>query len=168
VTPSRQRRDEPKAVSVNRVSNASIIVVILVLAAAVSLGLRPGSTESGFLSSVPLPDPLDDPAGAVVVGQYETGGFSFFGLQLGTATRTVRVQFHAAPGCWDHASSGDPWPTPFEECSSPVTIEGTISGRGIAPTGETIVSVDVEVPGDCYDAISSGDRWPSTVAACPS
>ncbi len=152
----------------NRISNASIIVVVLVLAAAVVLALRPGSTETEVLPDVPLPDPLDDPAGAVVVGLYESGGFSLLGLQFGTVTRTLSVQFHAAPGCFDHASFGDPWPTPFEECSSAVTIEGTISGGGIAPTGETIVSVDVEVPGDCYDTVSRGDRWPLSAAVCGS
>lgn len=152
----------------NRISNASIIVVALVLVAALGLGLRPGSTETGFLSHVPLPDPLDDPAAAVVVGMYETGGFSLFGLQVGTVTHTVSVQFHAAPGCFDHASFGDPWPAPFEECSSAVTIEGTISGGGIASTGDTIVSVDVDVPGDCYDTVSRGDRWPFSAAECSS
>jgi hypothetical protein len=150
----------------NRISNTSIIVAVLVLAAVVALALRPGSTETVVFPDVPLPDPVDDPAGAVVVGRHESGGFSLFGLQLGTVTRTVTVQFHAAPGCFDHASYGDPWPAPFAECSSAVAIEGTISGGGIAPTGETIVSVDVEVPGDCYDAVRRGDRWPFSAAEC--
>lgn len=149
-----------------RVSNGSIIVVALALAAVVGLGLRPGSTETGFLSEVPLPDPLEDPAAAVVVGMHETGGFSLFGLEVGTGTHTVSVSFHAAPGCFDHASFGDPWPAPFAECSSAVTIEGTISGGGVASTGDTIVSVDVEVPGDCFDTVSRGDRWPFSAAEC--
>ncbi len=152
----------------NRVSNASIIVAVLVLVAAVVWALRPGSTETVFHPSVPLPDPLEDPAAAVVVGMHESGGFSVLGLQFGTVTRTVSVQFHAGPGCWDHASFGDAWPAPFEECSSAVTIEGTISGGGTASTGETIVSVDVAVSGECYDTVALGDRWPLTAAECSS
>jgi hypothetical protein len=151
-----------------RISNGSIIAVALALVAVVGLGLRPGSTETEFFSEVPLPDPLDDPAAAVVVGMYETGGFSLFGLEFGTRTRTVTVQFHAAPGCFDHADFGDPWPAPFEECSSPVTIEGTISGGGIASTGDTIVGVDVEVSADCYDTVGRGDPWPFSAAECSS
>jgi len=149
-------------------SNGGILVVVLVLAAVAVLALRPGSTQTEVLPAVPLPDPLDDPAGAVVVGLHESGGFSLFGLQFGTVTRTLSVQFHAAPGCFDHTSFGDPWPAPFAECSSAVTIEGTISGGGNAPTGETIVSVDVEVPSECYDTISRGDRWPLSAAVCGS
>lgn len=152
----------------SRISNGSIIAVALALAAASGLGLRPGSTETGFLSEVALPDPLDDPAAAVVVGMYETGGFSLFGLQIGTGTHMVRVQFHAAPGCFDHASFGDPWPAPFEECLSAVTIEGTISGGGIVSTGDTIANVDVKVSGDCYDTVSRGERWPFSAAECSS
>jgi hypothetical protein len=159
-------RIEPKAISMSRISNGSIIVGVLVIAAALGLGLRPGSTETVFLSEVPLPDPVDDPAAAVVVGMYETGGFSLFGLQIGAVTHTVTVSFHAAPGCFDHASFGDPWPTPFEECSSTVTIEGIISGGGTEYTGDTIVSVDVEVPDDCYDTVNRGDPWPFSAAEC--
>lgn len=55
---------------------------------------------------------------------------------------------------------------PDRECASPVPIAGVISGGGITPTGETIVTVDVEVSGDCYDTIIVGDEWPPRATAC--
>lgn len=150
----------------NRLTNTSIIVSVLVLAAALAGALLPGSVETEVLPDVPLPDPIAEPAAAVVIGRYESGGLSFFGLRFGTVDHTISVQFYAAPGCFDRVKFGDPWPVPFEECSSDVGIEGTISGGGTAPTGETIVSVDVVVPGACYDTISRGDRWPPSALVC--
>jgi hypothetical protein len=152
----------------NRVSNTSTIVVVLIVAAVLALALRPGSTETEVLPEIPLPDPGDDPAAAVVVGLTESGGFSLLGIQFGTVNHVVGVQFYAGPGCFDLASVDDPWPTPFEECSALLAIEGTISGGGIALTGEAIVVVDVSVPGDCFEAISRGDRWPPAADACSS
>jgi len=152
----------------NRVSNTSIIVVVLIVAAALALGLRPGSIETEVLPDIPLPDPRDDPAAAVVVGLTESGGFSLLGIQFGTVNHVVSVQFYAGPGCRDLASFDDPWPTPYEECAAPIDIAGTLSGGGIAQTGETIVVVDVAVPGDCFEAISRGDRWPPAADACAS
>jgi len=152
----------------NRVSNASIIGVLVLIAGAVLFALRPGSSTIEVLPDVPLPDPQTDPAGAVVIGLHESGGFSLFGMDFGTVTHIVSVQFHAAPGCFDQANLEDPWPTPYEECASAVTIAGTISGNGIAPTGESIVAVDVEVSAACYDTVNRGDRWPPAAAECSS
>jgi hypothetical protein len=47
-----------------------------------------------------------------------------------------------------------------------VVIDGTVSGTGIASTGETIIFVDTQVTEDCYSAISPGDLWPLDATPC--
>jgi hypothetical protein len=151
----------PASRAVNRSSPVLAVAVLgFVVVAALVMGLRFTTTETGVLPPVTLPDPGEEPAAAVIVGRHQSGGMSFFGLSLGTITRTLEVQFYAPPGCVDVIAQDEPWPIAHPACAVDVPISGTISGRGIAPTGETIVSVAVDVSRDCYDAVALGDRWP--------
>ena len=144
----------------NRSSNTGLVLVIVVALAAVVLALRPTMTETEVLPAVTLPDPGEEPAAAVVIALRESGGFSLLGLTLGEVTRTVTVQFYAPAGCYEQVATGDSWPAPFADCASQVPIEGTVSGGGIAATGESIVAVDVTVTEDCFASVAAGDGWP--------
>ena len=151
-----------------RETNAGVVVAgILVVGAVLVLALRSTSTEITVFDPVTLGDPQDaEPDEALVIGKRESGGFSILGLQFGHVTYRMSVQFFAPPGCFALVESGDPWPTPFEECTSAVPITGNVAGQGITATGESIIAVELEVPGQCYEAVARGDSWPSTSPAC--
>jgi hypothetical protein len=141
------------------------VVVIVVALALAALALRPGMTETEVLPPVSLPDPGEKPGVAVVIALRESGGFSLLGLKLGDVTHTVTVQFYAPPGCYEQVATGDSWPPRAAECANQVPIEGTVSGGGIAATGESIVAVDVSVTEACYTSIAPGANWPPP--GCP-
>jgi hypothetical protein len=142
----------------------ALVVVIGVLA------LGPGSTETEVFPDVTLGDPSDLGASgaspAVVVGKHKSGGTSLFGLRFGRETYRLSVQFFTSPGCWPLVDFGDRWPAPFDECLSDVAVEGQVTGLGNAPTGESIVAVDVEVVRDCFDGVTAGASWPPDTPAC--
>ena len=142
------------------------LLVVLVLAAA-ALMLRPTATSMGEIPTVTIPDPADDPTAAIVIGQSRSGGLSLLGLEFGEVTRKVSVQFYASSSCFDRVTLGHPWPTPFPECASAVSIAGTVAGGGNLPTGESLVVVDAVVTENCYRSIDHGDRWPLAAGACP-
>lgn len=149
----------------NRPSNTGFVVVIAIALALAALALRPTMTETEVLPPVSLPDPGEDPAAAVVIALRESGGFSLLGLTFGDVTHTATVQFYAPAGCHEQLTTGDAWPTPFPECAAQVPIAGTVSGGGIAATGESIVAVDVVVTEECYRAVAAGDTWPPSGCA---
>ena len=146
--------------------NTGLILVIVVALAAAAFALRPTTTETEVLPPISLPDPGEEPAAAVVIALRESGGFSLLGFAVGEVTRTGTVQFYAPAGCHEQLTTGDPWPAPIAQCTSPVSIEGTVSGGGIAATGESIVTVDVDVKKDCYASLAAGDTWPPATTAC--
>jgi len=129
-----------------------------------------GSTETEVFPEVTLGDPPDlgtsGPSQAIVIAKNTTKGTVLFGLPFGRTTYRLRVQFYTSPGCWPQIDFGDRWPAPFDECSSDIEVEGEVSGLGTAPTGHSIVGVDVEVPHECFDAVSAGDSWPTDITAC--
>ena len=147
-------------------TTTAAVVVVLVALAAAGLALRSTSKETDVLPGVTLPDPIREPAAAVVIGRHRSGGISLLGLDFGEVTRTVSVEFYAPAGCFDRVAEGDPWPTPVEECAVAVPIAGIVSGGGIAATGQSIVEVDVTVGEDCYQSIDRGDSWPPATDAC--
>lgn len=157
--------------SVNREIKSVLAIVaavaVIVLAA---LALVGGSTEISVSPSVELPPPGEvGPTGApfaVVVSMHEDQETSFFGLRRGQTHYLALVQFYAAPGCLNLIADGDRWPASAGECSTGVPISGVIGGLGVAPTGETIVFVDAEIPEDCYNALEPGDAWPPDSPAC--
>ena len=152
---------------VSRETNAGLIVGVLVVGALIVLALRSTSTETEVLAPVTLGDPQDvEPTAAVITGKHESGGFSILGLRFGHRTYRLSVQFYDAPGCFEVVSFGDSWPTPFQDCSSGVSITGEISGIGNTATGESIIGVDVEVSEDCYQAVAPGEMWPPAAPAC--
>jgi len=132
--------------------------------------LAPNSTETQVFPGVTIGDPPDpgtpEASSAVVVGKQASGGTSLFGLQFGRRTYRVTVQFFAAPGCHQRIDFGDRWPTSVDECSSDVVVEGEVTGLGNAPTGESIVFVDVDVVRDCFDGVAAGVAWPTDLPAC--
>ena len=144
---------------------ASVAIIIVVALPA----LRPSSTETGELRAVTLGDPQDlgtsgNPA-AVVIGKNQSGGRSLLGIEFGQRNR-LSVQFYAPQGCSDLIDFGEQWPAPYNECTSAVPVTGAISGLGTAATGESIVTVDVEVTQDCFDDVTIGSPWPPAVATC--
>lgn len=150
----------------SRVDMALPLLVVVVLAAALSM-LRPTATGTSVIPAVTLPDPADEPTAAIVTGRSRSGGFSLLGLEFGEVTRKVSVEFYARSGCIDRVTLGDPWPAPFPECASAVSIAGTVTGGGNLPTGESLMVVDVVVTENCYRSIDRGDRWPPAAGACP-
>ena len=151
----------------SRETNVGVILGVLVVGALVMFALRSTSTETEVLPSVTLGDPQDvEPTAAVITEKHESGGFSILGLRFGHTTYRMSVQFYDAPGCWEVVRFGEPWPTPFQDCTSRVAITGEISGIGNIATGESIIGVDVEVPEDCYQAVARGETWPPTAPAC--
>ena len=151
----------------SRATNTGLIVGVLVVGALIMLALLSTSTETEVLSPVTLGDPQDvEPTAAVITGKHESGGFSMLGLRFGHWTYHLSVQFYDAPGCFEVVSFGDPWPTPFQDCSSAVPITGEVSGIGNTATGASIIGVDVEVPEDCYQAVAPGETWPPAAPAC--
>lgn len=151
----------------NRATNHIPIWATLVVLAVVGLALRPMSTESAVVPTVTVADPTQGQAEGLVIGRGQAGGFSLFGLQFGAATRTVAVQIEARAGCLDRLALGDAWPVPYEECTSPVPVAGTVSGGGLAPTGESVIVIEVIVDEDCHRSIGRGDRWPPVGGSCP-
>ncbi len=150
----------------NRPSNTGFILIFVVALAAAALALRPTTTETEVLPPVTLPDPGEDPTNAAVAGLRQSGGFSLLGLAFGDVTHTAVVQLSAPTGCYELVTTGDPWPAPFKQCDMPFAIEGTVSGGGIAVTGESIIAVDVTVTEACYITIAPGDPWPTATDAC--
>jgi hypothetical protein len=147
---------------------AIVAVVALVVLAVVAL--RPGTTETEVLPRVDLPPPGDvGPGGepiAVVMSTRMDQETSLFGIIKGETHHIVSVQFYAPAECASAINQGDPWPIPGNECSRGVTIEGVVSGKGTAPTGEAVVLVDTETTEDCFAAISPGDYWPAVSSQC--
>ena len=155
-----------RTIDSGHVAGIGVVVLVFVVVAALALSLRPTTRETVVLPPVAFPDPGEMPAAAVVVALRESTGFSLFGYAIGDVTRRVTVQFYAPAGCDERLATGDRWPTPFAECTGRVSSEGTISGRGIAATGESIVAVDVDVSESCFASISHGDPWPPVGEAC--
>ena len=144
---------------------ASVAVVVLVV-----LALTGGSTETAILPRVELPPPGEvGPTGtpiAVVVSTHQDQETSFLGLRRGQTHHIASVQFYAPSGCLSLIAESDPWPASAAECSTEVPISGVVRGLGIAPTGETIVLVDVEVSEECFSALEPRDTWPPDLTAC--
>ena len=152
-------------------STAGLIVVGIALVVIFGfVALRPGATEIQVFPEVPLGDPGDlQPSGApiaVVTGKKQSEGTSILGMKFGRETYLVSVHFYTSRGCLPLIDFGDSWPAPFVECKADLIIEGEVSGLGNAPSGETMVVVDVDVGRDCFDAVSRGSFWPPDVPAC--
>ena len=154
-------------------SDAKPILAVLAGVAVLVVGLlalRPGTVEIQHLPPVTLGDPQDvGPSGTsagVVIAKNQSGGTSLLGLRFGRTTYRVRVQFYAPPGCFGLVEFGDQWPAPFAECSSDIPVAGEVTGLGNAPTGESIIGVDVEVTEACFAEVATGTSWPPNVLAC--
>jgi hypothetical protein len=144
------------------VAGATVLVIV-------ALAFLRGATETTVLPPVDLPPPGVGPTGtpvAVVVSTHEDQETSWFGLRRGPTHYLASVQFYAPQDCLPLLSEGDPWPGVASECSTDVPISGVVTGSGSAPTGETIVLVDVELQEGCFDALVPGDTWPPTRPEC--
>lgn len=138
-----------------------VVIVGLVLA------MRPGTSETTVLPPVTLGDPIDvEPSAAIVVSKFQSEGTSILWMNFGRTTHRLSVQFYAPPGCSDLVTFDDPWPAPFDECTTDLPIVGSISGLGIAPTQESIVAVEVEVTEECFDRVPRGASWPPDATEC--
>jgi len=151
----------------------AVLAVVGGIAALVVVGLlvlRPGTTETHDFPDVTISDPGDtQPSGApaaVVTGKRKSGGTSILGVHFGRETFRVSVQFYVSSACLPLIDFGEVWPAVFPECSSDVAVEGEVSGLGRAPTGETLVVVDIDVGSECFDGVSGGVWWPPDVPAC--
>ena len=107
---------------------------------------------------ISIPAPADALDSAIVIRRFESGGFSLLGIQFGSVDHTVTVQFYAEPGCFEEVAAGEPWPPATAGCETPGGVKGVVSGGGTAPTGESIIFVDVAVTADCYDFIQARGR----------
>ncbi len=103
---------------------------------------------------------------ALVAGLRESGGWSLFGVDITKSKSSVEVRFLTEPGCSGLLRSGDPWPTSFPQCSTPITVVGTVGGLGVTPSGDSMVGVEFEVPRACFDRLERGMAWPNPDRAC--
>jgi hypothetical protein len=143
-----------------------IVALTVLTAGLVFVVLRPGSTEVVVDDATPIAPPED---GSAVIGSLrESGGFSLFGLRITDSTHYVEVQFITEPGCSLLVDPGDPWPTPYPQCSSPVGIVGKVGGLGTTMSGDSLVGVQIKVPGYCYDLLERGMAWPPDHPECRS
>jgi hypothetical protein len=147
----------------------AVVTVATIVVLAV-MGLRSGTTEIVVQPPVDLPPPgAVGPGGeplAVVISAQTRQETSFFGIIRGDTHHILRVQFYAPPECAAVITNGAQWPLSTNDCPSRVPIEGVVSGTGTAPTGETIVAVDVETTQECFEAVALGDSWPPSRTEC--
>ena len=139
-------------------------MLVVVIVGAVFYGLHGGTVGVRTDDGAVIPPPHR--GAAVVAFLRESGGFSPLGVRIADSTHYVEVHFLTEPGCSSLLHSGDPWPTTHSQCSSPVTIVGTVRGLGIASSGDSLVGVEFEVPRACFELLKPGMGWPSTVPQC--
>jgi hypothetical protein len=147
------------------------IVAVVALAIVGLMALRGTSRTVEVHPPVDIGSPGDTtPSGgpiATVIAKREVGGGSILWFSRGDPTYIVSVQFFAGADCIGLIDDDTPWPTDDPSCTSEVPISGTVSGGGIAITGEAIVAVDAIVQQACYDAIDPGRYWPPEGLPCP-
>jgi hypothetical protein len=151
----------------SRESIAGVLIGTLVVGILVVVALAPGSTTTVVLPPIEF-DVTESggPNAAVVISKNESGGSSILGFRIGRTSYLVHVQFFDEPGCHAVVSSGERWPTSHEECRSTVPVRGQVSGIGIAPTGRSMIGVEVEVSDTCYETVTPGDAWPTSAPEC--
>jgi hypothetical protein len=142
----------------------SIAVLALLVAGAVVLALRPGTTQVSVDDSPPVEPPADGTA--VVATLRAPGGLALFGMQIIDPTHTIEVVFLAGPGCSALLTSGDPWPTPHPECASKVDVTGEVGSLGVTDTGRSLVGVTFTLSGGCYGLLERGVGWPPDFPEC--
>lgn len=147
-----------------RSTTGGIVALVLLMAALVFYGLRPGRTEVTY-DAGPGVVPAED-GSPTVAFLTESGGFELLGLRFADSTHVVEVQFTTAPGCSDLLTAGGPWPVPYPECAASVEIAGTVGGLGITESGRSLVGVRIEVAGACYEALRPGMAWPTSFPEC--
>lgn len=147
------------------------VVGVVALVVVGLMALRGTSRTIEVFPGVDIGSPGDTtPSGgpiATVIAKRETGGGSILWFSRGDATYLISVQFFAGPDCTEIVDGDTTWPPDDPTCTSEVPITGTVSGGGIAATGEAIVTVDVVVQRACYDLIDPGQYWPPEGLPCP-
>jgi hypothetical protein len=144
------------------------VVVLVVLVASVVgalwFGLHQGTVQ---VTNDPRPEVLPPNRGTAVIAVLrESGGRSLFGIRITASTRYVEVRFLTEPGCSALIQPGDPWPTSFAQCSSPVKIAGKVAGLGVTPSGDSLIGVEFAVPRACFELLGRGMAWPTTDPNC--
>jgi hypothetical protein len=140
------------------------LALVLLLGGVAFYGLRSARTEVAS-SEDPVVTPPETGA-AVVAFLRESGGFSLLGIRFADSTHFVEVQFITEPGCSRLVTSGDPWPTPYPQCVSPVGMAGEVRGLGITVSGNSLVGVEFEVPRACFELLAPGMAWPTSLREC--
>ena len=155
-------------------SDVKPIIAVIAVVAVVIVGLmalRGTSRTVEVLPPVDIGSPGDTtPSGgpiATVIAKRETGGGSILWFSRGDPTYLVSVQFFAGPDCTGVIDGDSTWPSNDPTCTSEVPITGTVSGNGIAITGEAIVTVDAIVQRSCYEGVEPGEYWPPEGVPCP-
>lgn len=146
-------------------SIGGIVALVVLVAAAVFALFRPGTTTITIDDRPPITAPED--GSAVVAFLRESGGLSLLGIRFADSTHHVEVQFLAPAGCSALLRSGDPWPSPHQECSVPVEVTGEVGGLGVMETGESMVGVQFTVSRGCYESLEPGMAWPPDDPGCP-
>ncbi len=142
----------------------TLVVLVAGVLGALFVGLHSGRVE---VVSDPRPEVLPtDNRTAVVAVLRESGGWSLFGARITDSTRHVEVRFLTGPGCSGLLQPGDPWPTTFPECSSPVEVAGKVGTLGVTPSGDSLIGVEFEVSRACFKLLDQGMTWPITDPEC--
>jgi hypothetical protein len=151
----------------SRESIGAAILGTLVVGALIVVALAPGTTTIEIRPFIELDDvESSGPSAAIVIANHESGGSSIFGFTIRRTSHFVSVQFFDEPGCHAVVDAGEPWPTPYEECTSAMPVSGEISLTGITATGQSIIGVEFEVSGTCYETVTPGDSWPTSAPEC--
>jgi hypothetical protein len=144
------------------------VVVLVVLVASVVgvfwFGLHQGTVQ---VVNDPRPEVLPPHRGTAVIAVLgESGGRSLFGIRISDSTPYVEVRFLTEPGCSGLLRPGDPWPTSFPQCSSPVKVVGKVGALGVTTSGDSLVGVEFAVPRACFKLLARGMAWPTTDPDC--
>ena len=143
-----------------------VVLVVLVASVVVALwfGLHQGTVQ---VVNDPRTEVLPPPRGTAVIAVLrESGGRSLFGIRIADSTTYVEVRFLTEPGCSGLLRPGDPWPTSFAQCSSPVKIVGKVRGLGVTTSGDSLIGVEFEVSRSCFESLGRGMAWPTTDPHC--
>lgn len=130
----------------------------------VFFALRAGTTTITYDDSPPVSIPTTGVP--VVASLREAGGFSLLGVHFGSRKHFVEVQFMTQPGCSALLTPGDPWPPPYPECTSTVSLTGTVGGLGVTADGRSLVGVQMTVSRACFEQLERGMTWPSGLDEC--
>ena len=143
-------------------------VLVVVVIAAVGVGaLGQTRTVSESAGAGRIPDPAGDGSAGVIMELRESGGFSLFGVTLGSRSYEAFVGFVAPAECVSQDETGHEALRSDGVCAD-LPARGEVSGNGTTADGLNLVIVTVDISKRCYEALAAGETWPVSTKVCGS